>query len=58
MNLTLLKMWNGLPIGFQLVGVQVGQAELMVRYGTAIATKTEPIEPPKQQQPQQQRRRQ
>lgn len=38
MDLTLVKMWNGLPIGFQLVGVQCGQAELMIQQGTAIVT--------------------
>lgn len=38
MDLTLLQMWNGLPIGFRLVGVQVGQAELMIQRGLAVVT--------------------
>ena len=38
MDLTLLKMWNGLPVGYQLVGVQAGQAQLMIEQGTAIVT--------------------
>lgn len=35
MNLVLLVSWNGLPPGFQMVGVQSGQAEIMVRKGLA-----------------------
>lgn len=38
MDITLVKMWNGLPVGYQLVGVQSGQAQLMIERGTAIVT--------------------
>jgi hypothetical protein len=40
MDLTLLKDWNGLPVGFRLVGVQDGQAELMIQRGLASAIET------------------
>jgi len=35
MDLVLLQMWNGLPVGFRLVGVQAGQAEIMIQRGIA-----------------------
>jgi len=38
MDLTLLKMWNGLPVGYQLVGVQAGQAQLMIERNIATVT--------------------
>jgi hypothetical protein len=37
MDLILLKDWNGLPVGFRLVGVQAGQAEIMIQRGFASA---------------------
>jgi len=42
-DLVLVKDWNGLPTGFELVGVQDGQAELMIQKGFAVPSqKTEP----------------
>ena len=54
MNLTLIQAWNGLPVGFQLVGVQAGQAELMVQRGLAEFSGDQ-IHDSKQKQPRKQK---
>lgn len=50
MNLVLVEPWNGLPVGFRLVGVQQGQAYLMLQKGLAVKADDEEEKPrqPKQ----------
>jgi hypothetical protein len=55
MDITLTQPWNGLPVGFRLVGVQAGQAELMVKRGLAEKS-SDKIDESKQQQRQQPRK--
>lgn len=52
MNLVLLQIWNGLPVGFRLVGVQAGQAEIMIQRGIASEYKDDQE---KRQQPRKQK---
>ncbi len=49
MDLVLLQTWNGLPVGFRLVGVQAGQAEIMIQRGIASES-TDDREKQKRQQ--------
>jgi len=49
-DLVLKQPWNGLPVGFRLVGVQFGQAELMIRRGLAEMPKLEEVATQQQKQ--------
>jgi hypothetical protein len=54
MNLVLLQDWNSLPSGFRLVGVQAGQAEIMIQRGIASES-TDDREKQQRQQPRKQK---
>ncbi len=51
MELILLQRWNSLPIGFRMVGVPAGQAELLIARKIAVAEQQPqpPIQPNKHQ---------